>query len=61
MAVLIAAVVLAFIFAWVWWSGEESAGMAAYEWVLGTAIFALAWFLSRRVKAWVEQRRSTRV
>jgi hypothetical protein len=58
MALLIAAVVLALIFASVWWSGEESAGMAAYEWALLTAIFALAWFLSRRVKAWVERRRS---
>jgi hypothetical protein len=58
MALLIAAVVLALIFASVWWSGGESAGMAADEWALGTAIFALAWFLSRRVTAWVERRRT---
>jgi hypothetical protein len=58
MALLIAGIALALIFASVWWSGGESAGEAAYEWAIGMGIFALAWFLSRPVKAWVERRRS---
>jgi hypothetical protein len=58
MWLFIAAIVLAMVFVYSWLSGAESAGEAAYEWALLVGVFALAWFLSRRVKAWVERRRS---
>jgi hypothetical protein len=58
MALFVAGIVIGLIFVYAWLNGDASAGEAAYEWVLLVGIFALAWFLSRRVKAWVERRRS---
>jgi MYXO-CTERM domain-containing protein len=57
---VVAGIVTALIFVYVWLSGEESAGEAAYEGALGLGILALSWFLSRRINAWIERRRSHR-
>ena len=39
---LIAAIMAAFLFAYVWWSGQESAGSAVYMWAPSVGILALS-------------------